>query len=350
MADNVQEIQERWLPRWSFTKFLVTVFLYACAACVVGVAGVALLAFLVYDHVTQPGIPGPEVNLEVTSGMTLRDVGDMLTDKGLLEHEGFLRLASRVDRQNGTIQAGQYVVPEGLSALEYLHLLYDGPTSYLLGDQFKLTIPEGLSIPQVAERFKQPQAFVEAASNPDLIAELGINAPNLEGFLMPDTYFFDEEPTPEEAVARMVEHFQTTYDQLKTEIPGAEDQDLLEVVTVASLVEEEARVDDERGLVAAVIYNRLDKGMRLDMDSTLQFALNKYGQRLLNEDKEVDSPYNTYRRAGLPPTPISSPGAASLRFVSNADGTTHTFSRTLTEHNRAVAKFRREIAEQRRAQ
>jgi len=110
-----------------------------------------------------------------------------------------------------------------------------------------------------------------------------------------------------------------------------------------------------------VIYNRLEKNMPLEMDSTLQYILNKYGQRLLNVDKEVDSPYNTYQRRGLPPGPISNPGVESLRaalepadetylfFVSNADGETHTFSTTLREHNRAVAKYRKEIRAQRKA-
>ena len=114
--------------------------------------------------------------------------------------------------------------------------------------------------------------------------------------------------------------------------------------------------------VAAVIYNRLKKNMALEMDSTLQYALGKYGTRILDADKEVDSPYNTYRYRGLPPRPISNPGVASLRaamdpaeveylyFVSNADGKTHTFSRTLREHNKAVARYRREIRQQRRAE
>lgn len=361
MANDIQDGVGPVLGRWSFSKFLLAVFLYGCAAFVVGVAGVSLLVFLVYDHITQPGIPGPEVRIDVASGMNIRDVGTLLAENGLLEHAGFMRLAAKIDGQSKTVKAGEYAFPEGLSALEYLHLLYEGPERYLLDDQYKLTIPEGQSITQVATLFDDPNAFLEASANPEMIAALGINAPSLEGFLMPDTYFFNEKPSPMEAVARMVAQFQTVYNTLKAEIPSAADQDLLEVVTIASLIEEEARVEEERALVGAVIYNRLDKGMRLDMDSTLQFALNKYGERLLNTDKEVDSPYNTYRRAGLPPGPISSPGAGSLRaalqpssedylyFVSNADGRTHTFSRTLSEHNRAVARFRREIAEQRQS-
>ncbi|MFO7775380.1 MAG: endolytic transglycosylase MltG, partial [Candidatus Hydrogenedentota bacterium] len=122
-----------------------------------------------------------------------------------------------------------------------------------------------------------------------------------------------------------------------------------------------ARAAHERPKVASVIENRLERGMTLDMDTTLQYALGKYGERMLNEDKEVDSPYNTYRNRGLPPGPIANPGLASFRaaldpadteylyFVSNGDGRTHTFSRTLEEHNQAVYRYRQEMASQRRA-
>ncbi|HUW61173.1 MAG TPA: endolytic transglycosylase MltG, partial [Candidatus Bathyarchaeia archaeon] len=148
---------------------------------------------------------------------------------------------------------------------------------------------------------------------------------------------------------------------LLAESPLSEGYTPLQVVTVASLIEEEARGAEERPDVAAVIYNRLKRGMPLQLDSTIQYALNKYGQRLLYSDREVDSPYNTYKNKGLPPGPISNPGVASLRaalqpsqadyiyFVSNADGLTHTFSSSNAEHIRAVQRFRREIAPQRKA-
>ena len=177
---------------------------------------------------------------------------------------------------------------------------------------------------------------------------------------MPDTYFFDEPPTEREVVERMLDSFLKTRDALYSEFPDAARRNLHEVVTVASLVEEEARLNEERPMVATVIYNRIDQGISLCFDSTLQFALGKYGQRMLDRDKEVDSPYNTYKNAGLPPGPITSPGKASLRsalrpdeakylyFVSNADGKTHTFSETMADHNKAVAQYRREISVQRR--
>jgi UPF0755 protein len=175
---------------------------------------------------------------------------------------------------------------------------------------------------------------------------------------MPNTYYFDEPPLADELLRRMLDQFKADYASVAAEHPDV--TDVVRTVTIASLIEEEAKIDEERGLVSSVIHNRLEKGVALQMDSTLQYALNKYGQRLLNGDKEIDSPYNTYKYVGLPPGPITNPGVASLRaaiapadseflyFVSNADGTTHTFSKTLREHEAAVAKFRREIRGQRR--
>jgi UPF0755 protein len=230
-----------------------------------------------------------------------------------------------------------------------------------LENQFRVTVPEGMTIRQVSELVKDPEAFIEAARDQALIKRLGIDADTLEGFLMPNTYFFDAEPEPRALVERMVAQFEKEYKKLAAEVPGGDKLNKMRIVTIASLVEEETRVDEERPLVARVIYNRIDKKMPLQLDSTLQFVLNKYGQRLLYEDREVDSPYNTYMKNGLPPGPISSPGAASLRaalrpadtknvyFVSNADGRTHTFSNTEEEHVRAVARFRREIEPQREA-
>ena len=347
--------------RWTFFRILATAVLFGLAALLLaGVAG-GVVAFVVYDHVTQPGVAGPEVEVIVPQKATGRDVGRILVENGLIEHEAFFRLAMQIDGTNQALRSGAYRLHRGNSALELLHQLYRGPSHQVVETQFKITVPEGLTIRQAAELVKDPKGFVEAAHDQTLIKKLGIDAESLEGFLMPNTYFFDTEPEPHALVERMAAQFEKQYKKLLAEVPGAEKLNRMRIVTIASLVEEETRVDDERPLVARVIYNRIDKKMPLQLDSTLQFVLNKYGQRLLYEDREVDSPYNTYVKNGLPPGPISSPGAASLRaalrpadtknlyFVSNADGRTHTFSNTEEEHNRAVARFRREIEPQREA-
>ena len=348
--------------RFTFGRIVFLCFSYLWVGLLLGISVVAVFGFIAYDHVIQPGHPGQKVEITIPEGATGRDVGRILTENGLIEREGFFRLAVKLDASKGIIRHGAYELPRGLSARELLKLLYDGPSKHLLANQVKITIPEGLSAPQVAALLDDPTAFLAAASDPTLIARLGIEEESVEGFLMPNTYFFDDTPTARVVVERMVGQFEKEYAALVAETPGAEVYDKMSVVTVAALVEEEARVDDERAKVAAVIYNRLDRGMPLQMDSTLQYALGKYGKRMLSIDKEVDSPYNTYLHAGLPPGPISSPGAASLRaalrpasvshlyFVSNADGKTHTFSDTAAEHERAVARYRREIAAKRRAQ
>ncbi len=356
--EQVQEpVQKR---RHWFWRGIVSLYLYVWVFLALLAASAALVAMVVYDQVMQPGRPGAEIQVTIPEGATGQQVGELLTDAGLLEHESFFRLALKLDKQGGLIRHGVYRLPQGLSARQLLEEVYAGPVRHLDGDRFRLTIPEGMTIAQVAAMFDDPDAFITASADEALRRELGVEATSLEGFLMPNTYFFDAEPKEKEVVERMAHQFEKEWEGLMEEFPGAVNFDKNTVVTVASLVEEEARVGEERAAVAAVIYNRLDKGMPLQMDSTLQFALGKYGQRLLNVDKEVDSPYNTYLNKGLPPGPISNPGVASLRaalqpanvnylyFVSNADGKTHTFSNTMAEHERAVQRYRREIRQQRR--
>lgn len=345
--------------RGYFWRVAFLAFGLVWALILLAVAGGGFVLYMAYDQVTQPGTPGAPVTLTVPQGTTKQGVGALLETEGLIEREAFWRLALRIKPSDTPIQAGVYELARGLSPMQILERLYDGPNRHLNANRFRLTVPEGLSLTQMADLFESPDAFLKAAKDGDLLARLGQASP--EGFLMPDTYFFDEVPSEAEAVSRMATQFERAYARLLEEIPGAEAFDQHEIVTVASLVEEEARVDEERPIIASVIYNRLDRGMRLQFDSTLQYALGKYGQRMLDVDKDVDSPYNTYLHAGLPPGPICSPGAASLRaalapadtdylyFVSNADGKTHTFSKTLAEHNRAVARYNSEMRDQRRA-
>lgn len=343
----------------AFWRYALMSLVWTWVLLLIGIIVAGMVAFIVYDHVTREGKRGSAVVITVPPGATLRMVGELLVENKIIEHEGLFRLALRLKNEDVIIKQGAYELYRGLSAAQLLELLVQGPTKHLHDNQERFLIPEGLSIPQIAVLTSHPEAFMEATRDEALIASLGIETDTLEGFLMPNTYFFDEEPHPALLVNRMVEQFKKEWDQLITENPGAAAMQKIDLVTVASLVEREAKAEEERPLVAQVIYNRLESKMRLQMDSTLQFALNKYGERMLDVDKNVRSPYNTYQHGGLPPGPICNPGVASLRaamapadgqylyFVSNADGTTHTFSRTLEEHNQAVRKYNREIAPQR---
>ncbi len=345
---------------------MLTCLGYGVVLAILGAVTVAAALYLAYDYTVRPRTGGAPVVFVVPEGASGNDAARLLAEAGLVEHEYFVRAAMRLRPSSAAVKHGEYYLPSGLSPVQYLERLREGPESSprpgAIPDDLKVTVPEGLSIPQAAKLFENPAAFIEAASNTSLIADLDVHVPNLEGFLMPSTYFFSKKPTEAEVVARMVDQFKKELARLRRDYPELAGRDLLEVVTVASLIEEEARDHEERPLVAAVIYNRIEKNMPLGLDATLQFALNKYGQRMLEADKAVDSPYNTYVHTGLPPGPICSPGLHSLKaalrpadddflyFVSNADGKTHTFSRTMEEHNKAVAKYRREIAVQRREQ
>jgi UPF0755 protein len=366
--DNPQPGRDSQTPcHPPFLRWL-TVRLIGAAVAGVLLSGIAagFFGLLAYQHVMQPGVAGENIRVTVPEGATGREVGRILEQNGLVEHELLFRLALRLDKTPQSIKQGRYTLPRGLSALELLEMLQKGAPNVFdpleIPDELKVTVPEGLTIEQASQLFDEPREFVAAASDPQVLARVGVTAPSLEGFLLPNTYYFDKKPAEREVVERMADQFKKEFDGLVSELALPEGYTALQVVTVASLVEEEARAAEERPDIAAVIYNRLDRGMPLQLDSTLQYALKKYGQRLLYSDREVDSPYNTYKNKGLPPGPISNPGAASLRaalqpsaadyvyFVSNADGRTHTFSSSDAEHVRAVQRFRREIAPQRKAE
>lgn len=343
------------IPRW--VKFILSFFFLIVLIALIAGFG----AYVVYDHITQPRAGGEVVDFVVPEGATGNDVGELLTQEGFLEHEVFFRVALRLNPSRDSIRHGVFELPKGESAVQLLtRLRTEIPRSFVVEQTFKVTIPEGLSLAQMAATRENAAAFLAAVGEVNAFDEFGVSVSSIEGFLMPNTYFFSEQPTEAELVQRMVDQFKKDYAELMTRYPEKASEDPIIVLTIASLIEEEARQDEERALVSAVVHNRLKKNMRLEMDSTLQYSLGKYGQRLLNTDKEVDSPYNTYMHTGLPPGPISNPGVKSIEaalnpadvdyifFVSNADGISHTFSTTLREHNKAVEKFRREIKIQRK--
>jgi UPF0755 protein len=190
-------------------------------------------------------------------------------------------------------------------------------------------------------------------------ADLGIDAPTLEGYLFPDTYTFAKGTSARAAVRTMLDRFDAVWRDEWTPRLAVLDITRHEAVTMASLVEKEARVADERPTIAAVYWNRVKVGMRLQADPTVQYALPEHVDRLLFVHLDIESPYNTYRHDGLPPGPIASPGAASLAaalhpadvpflfFVAHPDGH-HEFRRTFQEHQQAITMVRRE-ARRRRA-
>jgi UPF0755 protein len=220
-----------------------------------------------------------------------------------------------------------------------------------------LTIPEGLTLPEVAELVgtlpgRSAERFLQVAASGVVTSRYqGTGVKSLEGLLLPETYFFVAADDETAILRRMVESFDALATRL--DITGASARlgiTPFEAVVVASMVEREARVDEDRGKVARVIYNRVEAEMPMQIDATVQFALGKQKEVLLDRDLLIDSPYNTYKVAGLPPGPIASPGQESLvaalqptpgpwvYFVVVDDSGGHAFAETLDEHNRNIAK------------
>ena len=243
-------------------------------------------------------------------------------------------------------------------AREILRVLVEGRTRRLF-----VTIPEGWLLarilPRLAEALRVPESeLVAAASDPALARSLGIPAQGLEGYLFPETYAFEYGMPVRDALVHMARMCLDRFDENRRQRAAELGLSLHEVLTLASIVQAEAARVEEMPRIAAVYHNRLRQHRRLEADPTAAYAGGRTGQRLLERDLLVESPYNTYRHAGLPPGPICSPGLASidavlhplagcedLYFVARGDGT-HIFSRTLAAHNRAREMIRRSRASQ----
>jgi UPF0755 protein len=249
------------------------------------------------------------------------------------------------------LQAGEYRFAKEASPVEVYERIARGDTYYL-----ELVAPEGKNIFDIGEIAEEmglfpAKKFVEAARNPALIRDLDPLAPSLEGYLFPDTYRVNRQTTPERLCRTMTARFRDVWRRLKT------DADVHGAVTLASLVEKEGKLPEERPLIAAVFANRLRKGIKLDCDPTTIYAAlleGRYRGTIYRSDLDREHPYNTYRTKGLPPGPIANPGLASLKaalapadsdmifFVARPDGSGgHSFSDNIGAHQAAVKRYRR---------
>jgi UPF0755 protein len=262
----------------------------------------------------------------------------------------FAWYASFTDRDR-SIKPGTYLVNRRYSWNDVIDALVEGR-----GQVHVVTIPEGWDVrtmvPAIAEAMEvEPESLTAAMQDSSLIRRVGSATDNLEGYLFPETYLMPDGADAGTIVRMLVTEFERRWkpewnDRL-IELGMTRNQ----VITLASIIEREARVAAERPVISAVYHNRLERGMRLQADPTIQFALGRRAGRVLYRDLEINSPYNTYRRTGLPPGPIASPGAASIEaalypadvpwlyFVAHPDGH-HLFRATLREHNEAVRRMR----------
>ncbi len=324
----------------------VAAFMVAAVA-TAGITGLLLWAFG----------PGPPVQsrIRVPEGATLRQIGAMLADSGAVRSRVAFELVGRMMGAEHELRAGRFTLPPSSTPFDVIRFLVSGPL-----DQDRVTIPEGLTLWETASVLMRgaevdSASFVAQATDSLRAREQGIDRPTLEGYLFPDTYDILPGAPADEVLELLVTRTKAVLAELAQEWspPPLLPADLGHVVILASIVEAEAQVSAERQRIAAVYLNRLRRGMRLEADPTVAYAL-RVRRRLYYKDLAVESPWNTYLVEGLPPTAICSPGrsalaavlaarsgppVADLYFVSRGDGT-HIFSRTLDEHMRAVAAVR----------
>jgi UPF0755 protein len=289
-------------------------------------------------------------------GATFGAVTDSLAAHGVITRRGRFKLLARLRGVDRSVHAGVYEFPAGTSEWRVLSMLARGKKAAL-----RFTVPEGLTIQEVAtlaaERLGIPEdSFVAAARDRNAAsAQLGMSVPSFEGFLRPETYIVPADLIAEELVRIMAEGFKAGWEPAWDARLDSLNMTPLELVTLASIVEGEARADDERETISGVYHNRLRIGMALQADPTVQYAISlKRGRRktrLFEKDYQFKSPYNTYLNPGLPPGPVNSPSRRSLEaalypadvrylyFVAGRDGR-HVFSRTYNEHLRAVRRIR----------
>jgi UPF0755 protein len=314
------------------------------------------LAFITYQRQVDPaGPPGEPVKLTIPLGSSTQAIGELLDAEGVITSASVFRYYIRF-QGGGPFQAGEYTLAKNMSMSEAIDVLTKGPEIEFQ----RLTVPEGLVLGQIADQIaklegRTAEAFLAAAESGTVRSKYQpAGQPKLEGLLLPETY--NVEPKDDEAaiLARMVADMDKAADELGyADAQAKVGISPYEAIIVASLIERETRFDEERAKIAQVIYNRLRRGMQLQVDATVIYALGRTGERnirVLFKDLEVDSPYNTYKIKGLPPTPIAAPGKASLEaalnpepgdflfyVVTEKDGR-HSFARTGAEHAANIRK------------
>lgn len=306
-----------------------------------------------------------EVRITVPPGMGSGQIAKLLEENGLIRDAKVFRYYLIYKKEGGRFQAGEYAMRPGMELNEIIGKMNEGDT--LRQEALRFTIPEGYTVLQIADRLEgrpgfDRQSFLDLTNSlqefasvkwvGDIPDDPGLRH-RLEGYLFPETYELKTDSTTRDMVLRMVTELDKKLAGLPADWPDKLKQTGLtfhQIMTVASLIEREVVDDEERAIVASVIYNRIKIGMKLQIDATVQYMLDKPKERLFEKDLLVDSPYNTYKIAGLPPGPIASPSLKSIHaalypaetkflfYVTKSDGTQkHTFAETYDQHLKNIA-------------
>jgi UPF0755 protein len=294
---------------------------------------------------------GKEEVFIVREGLPLREITTELQDRRLIKNKTLFMFWARLMGYSRQIKTGEYALSPTMSPMEILEKLRKGMIM-----THPVTIPEGFNMEQIALLLEEKglvdkEAFLGLAKDPTTVRRFGVSGPSLEGYLYPDTYHFGRGVSSMSILETMVNHF---WEVVLPYTKGLEKAglEMEEVVILASIVEKETGLAEERPTIASVFLNRLKRGMRLASDPTVIYGLDAFDGNLRKADLSKKTPYNTYVIRGLPPGPIANPGLDSIKavifpeetdylyFVSKNDGSHH-FSKTLSEHNRAVETYQK---------
>jgi UPF0755 protein len=312
---------------------------------------VLLLLYVLLVLTLPPNLRGERRQVVIPKGASFKGVVRILDEEGVLRSPTGFYLMGRLMGVRGRVQAGEYELSTSMPPTIILHKLITGDVM-----KYRITIPEGYTVRQIASYLQEQgiiedqQQFLAKAFSADFAAGLGIEGKSVEGYLFPDTYLLPKGVSPSDIIKTMVGKFKQVYApdfaQRAAEL-GMTDR---EVVILASIIEKETGIAEERPLISAVFHNRLKRGMPLCSDPTVIYGIPNFDGNLRKKDLEHWTSYNTYLRKGLPPGPIANPGRSSilaaiypaevqyLYFVSRNDGS-HYFSNTLREHNEAVWRY-----------
>jgi UPF0755 protein len=328
-------------------KFIINAIVLCLIAAIVG------LIYCYYVAHPEADFGKETKYLLVKKGETVEKIAENLFSMGAIDSKSNFVFFARMTRRDALLKVGRYAIKPQSSLSYLIGIMSRGEST-----PFNVTIPEGYTMAQISNLLESTAEisspdFRDVVTDRKYIDSLRIAGDNLEGYLAPCTYNLYYAENPRRVVHRMISHF---YDSLPDsfEIKASHlGLTFHQAVTLASIIEKEAMIDSERPIISAVYLNRLRRGMRLDCDPTVIYALGGLKRPLMRDDLEVESPYNTYRNIGLPPGPIANPGTKSLTaavnpapvgflyFVAKGDGS-HAFSYSLDDHNTATARIKRQ--------
>jgi len=316
---------------------------------------VFVLALLVFTFFSPNYYNEQEpIQVDIPRGLTLSNVVDSLYEKKIIKNRTNIKIAAFLYGAERNIKAGRYSIPNGLNYLQLIELLIEGRPA----EQISVTIPEGIWQHDLAKLLKEnlgidSLTIVELSKSNSFLNSLGVEADNLEGYLLPETYFFFTNSTAEEVLRRMKNEMDKIFNSADIQARMKElKMNKHQILTIASIIEGESNKLSEFKTISGVYHNRLKKGMLLQADPTVQFLIReRKNKKVFYKDLEIDSKFNTYKYAGLPPAPINNPGKAAVLaalypethnyyfFVADGRGG-HNFSQNHIQHTENVARYR----------